>query len=121
MSERLITIDTTDNPHAADLAKIVLEQAGIVSYLDNRNIVEMDWLLSNPVGNIRVQVAESDVERGTQILADHRELRNQWNDSMSIDQGEMRCLACGETMDDEAETCTACGWSYTDSDVPAPE
>lgn len=116
MSDRLVTIDLTDNPHAADLAKLVLEQAGIDAYLDNRNVVEMDWLLSNAIGNIRVQVREADAERAKALLAEHRELRKQWNQAQSEYEGEgMACLACGETIAPEQDTCAACGWSYGDA------
>jgi Na+(H+)/acetate symporter ActP len=28
-----------------------------------------------------------------------------------------KCLACGQAMPEDAGTCSACGWSFTDSDM----
>lgn len=118
MSDKLVTIDLTNNPHEADMVKLVLEQAGFDVFLDNRNTVEMDWLLSNAIGNIRVQVREAEVERARQVLDEHRAMRKQMNQAQAQDPDAARCLACGEAMPDDADTCAGCGWSYAEGQEP---
>lgn len=107
---KLVTIDTFSNPHQADMAKLVLDTVGIPSVFDNRNTVEMDWLLSNAIGHIRLQVLEQDVERAQQALAEHRA-------AIPATAGEEdHCLSCGAAMTPEDETCRACGWSYAEGE-----
>jgi len=56
-----------DIPEAL-LAKGKLESAGIRCVLADGNLVRMDWLLSNAIGGIRLQVAEPDVEAAKALL-----------------------------------------------------
>lgn len=50
------------------LAKGKLESAGIESVLADGNLVRMDWLLSNAIGGIRLQVDKQDLEPARVIL-----------------------------------------------------
>jgi hypothetical protein len=53
----------------AILARSVLESAGISCFLRDENTIRMDWLWSNLMGGIRLQVAEADVEAAEAVLS----------------------------------------------------
>ena len=56
-----------DVPEAL-LAKGMLESAGIKCMLADGNLVRMDWLLSNAIGGIRLQVDKHELEAARAIL-----------------------------------------------------
>ena len=68
MTTRLVTIATFDEGAKARIAQNVLEAAGIKAAVADEGIVAMDWLLSNAVGGVKVQVREEDDERAVQEL-----------------------------------------------------
>ena len=70
MGRRLTTVAAFDEPGRANLARNVLEAAGIEAIIADSEIVAMDWLLSNAVGGIKVQVWEEDAERAAAVLED---------------------------------------------------
>ena len=53
----------------AILARSVLESAGISCFLRDENTIRMDWLWSNLMGGIRLQVSEADVEAAEAVLS----------------------------------------------------
>ena len=56
-----------DLPEAL-LAKGRLESAGIESFINEENIVRMDWFFSNLVGGIKLKVKPEDVKAAQEIL-----------------------------------------------------
>lgn len=58
-----------DIPEAL-LAKGKLESAGIPCVLADGNLVRMDWLLSNAIGGIRLQVRKQDFEVARALLSE---------------------------------------------------
>jgi hypothetical protein len=58
-----------DVPEAL-LAKGKLEWSGITCVLADGNLVRMDWLLSNAIGGLRLQVRQEDVEWARALLAE---------------------------------------------------
>lgn len=68
MAGNLVTIARFDLAGQAHIAKNVLEAAGIKSVLADEQTVAMDWLLSNAIGGIKVQVLEEDAERAVVAL-----------------------------------------------------
>jgi putative signal transducing protein len=54
---------------AAFVEKSVLEDAGIECYLQDDNVVRMDWLWSNAMGGIKLIVRENDAEEAEKILS----------------------------------------------------
>lgn len=68
MGKRLVTIATFDQPAQARLAKNALDEEGIQSAISDENLVAMDWLLSNAVGGVKVQVWEEDADRAVAVL-----------------------------------------------------
>jgi hypothetical protein len=65
---RLTTVATFDLAAKAEVARNVLEDAGIQAVIADSEIVAMDWLISNAVGGIKVQVREEDAERAAAVL-----------------------------------------------------
>lgn len=59
---RLVTIATFDHPMKARMSHNALTEAGIQSVMNDESLVAMDWLLSNAVGGIKLQVREEDGE-----------------------------------------------------------
>jgi hypothetical protein len=54
---------------AAFVEKSVLEDAGIECYLQDENVVRMDWFWSNAMGGIKLIVREKDAEEAEKILS----------------------------------------------------
>ena len=57
-----------DMPEAF-VAKSILDAAGIENYLQDDNVVRMDWLWSNAMGGIKLIVREKDGEEAEKILS----------------------------------------------------
>lgn len=68
MSEKLITIATFSQAIEAHVSKTKLESEGIICFIADENIVNMNWFYSNAVGGVKLQVKESDVKRALEIL-----------------------------------------------------
>lgn len=64
----MITIARFSKPEDAHLLRMRLEAGDVPAYLQDENIIQMDWLYSNAVGGVRVQIAEEDLERAKEIL-----------------------------------------------------
>jgi hypothetical protein len=64
----LVTLRHFRDIPEAFLAKGKLESAGIECVLADGNLVRMDWLLSNAIGGIRLQVHQRELESARAIL-----------------------------------------------------
>jgi len=67
-SPSLVTLQHFRDIPEALLAKGKLESAGIDCILADGNLVRMDWLLSNAIGGIRLQVRQKDMEFARALL-----------------------------------------------------
>ena len=103
MAGRLVTIATFDQAGQAHIAKNALEAAGLRAVLTDEAIVAMDWLLSNAVGGIKVQVLEEDADRAVSVL----------EESLGSD-------GPGEPLDDEAMAAEAEAAGAEDDEPPPP-
>ena len=65
----LVTIAQYRDMPEAVVARSVLESAGIECFLRDENFVRMDWLLSNMIGGMRLQVAAEDESAARQLLS----------------------------------------------------
>ena len=68
MSTRLVVAATFTSVHEAQLAKTVLEAAGIDAVLDNEHLVSMNWTYSNAVGGVKVLVPGDRLEEARSLL-----------------------------------------------------
>ncbi|MDH6250785.1 putative RNA-binding Zn-ribbon protein involved in translation (DUF1610 family) [Chryseobacterium sp. H1D6B] len=55
----------------ANRDKQILSENGINSFIANEQLIQSDWLLSQAVGGIQLQVFEEDLEKATQVLLDY--------------------------------------------------
>ncbi len=67
--EKLVTIARFSHPEEAYLASAKLESEGIWSFLADEHTVTADWLVSNAIGGVRLQVKESEAADARQILS----------------------------------------------------
>lgn len=68
----MTTIATFSKPEEAHLLRMRLGSEGIEAFIQDENLVQMDWLLSNAVGGVRLQVADEDAEAALELIqADH--------------------------------------------------
>lgn len=65
----MTTIATFNKPEEAHLLRMRLEAGGIAAFLLDENLVQIDWLLANAIGGVRVQVADEDVAAAHELLA----------------------------------------------------
>ena len=64
----LITVANFSHPTEADPVVAWLESEGIECFVTNEHTVTMNWLYSNAIGGVGVQVKAADVERANEIL-----------------------------------------------------
>jgi hypothetical protein len=64
----LVTIRTFWNLMEADLAKGLLDAAGIEAFLFDDNMVRLDWFNANALGGVKLRVDASNVEAANQAL-----------------------------------------------------
>lgn len=57
----------------ANRDKQILAENEINSFIANEQLIQSDWLLSQAVGGIQLQVFEEDVEKAKEILKDYSE------------------------------------------------
>jgi rubredoxin len=90
----MITLAQFSKPEEAHLLRLRLEAGGVPAFVQDENLVQLNWLYSNAIGGVRVQVFEADLDAAKEILAEH-----------PLDETPTRipCPHCGssETMLDE--------------------
>lgn len=57
----------------ANRDKQILAEKDIQSFIANELLIQSDWLLSQAVGGIQLQVFEDDLEKAKQTLEDYKE------------------------------------------------
>ena len=67
--QKLVTVRRYRDLSEAIVARSVIEGAGMFCFLQNENMVRLDWQLSNFIGGIRLQVAECDAAAAEEILS----------------------------------------------------
>ena len=101
--EEPITIANFSHPTEADPVVAWLESEGIECFLTNEHTITMNWLYSNAIGGVGVQVKTGDVERANEILravsisdavADKPAPTDSEMDQESDTTSEIRCPQC---------------------------
>lgn len=65
----LITVGTFSTPEEAHLLRSQLESAGIPAFLHSEYAVQNDWLQSNTIGGVRVQISDLDLDIAREFFA----------------------------------------------------
>ncbi|HET7205517.1 MAG TPA: hypothetical protein VFI95_02955 [Terriglobales bacterium] len=68
LETNLVTIERFRDLPEALLAKGKLESAGIRCFLADAELVRTDWLWSNAIGNMRLQVRPEDAKEALEVL-----------------------------------------------------
>jgi rubredoxin len=82
------TIATFSKPEEAHLFRTRLEAVGIPAFVQDEHIIQMDWLWSNALGGVRVQIADDDLGEAREFLAAD-------SPQPSPDASDVVCPACG--------------------------
>ena len=91
-----VTIASYMDPPLAELARAKLESEGIYCFLLGKHHIGVNWLYSNALGGVRLQVRQEDEAAARRILAgDESELLEREElDLPEPDDGD-RCEKCG--------------------------
>ena len=65
----LITVGTFTTTDEAHLLRSQLESAGIPAYLHSEYAAQNDWLRSNAIGGVRVQISDLDLDIAREFFA----------------------------------------------------
>jgi len=95
-AERLAVVAAYSYLHEAEFARTSLEAEGIATFLENENLIRLDWLYMNALGGLRLLVRDEDAARAREILAQP--------ESASISS---------ESPETAAESCPSCGSQST--------
>ena len=119
MEDQLVTVETYQFLPQAQAAKLQLEGNDIQVFLADAETVNMDWLLGNAIGNIKLQVPRDQVDKAIGLLEEMRDKarRRRRTDE---DTDETVCLACGAKLREDQARCPSCGWSYVGEENGAP-
>jgi hypothetical protein len=86
MSDELVTVRRFLWQHEAQIARGLLESAGIPAFLQDVHLAQADWLSVQAIGWMRLQVPKEHAEQATELL-DHR---------MTTETADANpCPACG--------------------------
>lgn len=95
MSGRLITIAQFRDLPEAGLAKSKLEASGILCFLDNEYTVGVNWLYSNAIGGVKLNVPEEYAEEAKAIIEESQEAITS-EEAEGVPPASV-CPACGST------------------------
>lgn len=129
MEQDLVTVGTFDSRAEADLCKVFLEQEGIQAFVADANLVGgANWLFSNAVHGIKVDVPAADAARAVEVLSRFEQNRARTietdleEDDANAPRIEVVCESCGKTVAFPAVTAgttQACPECRNYIDVPA--
>lgn len=82
----------------AELAKAKLESEGIPCFLLNKHHVGMNWMYSNALGGVKVQVHTENIEKAREILdTDESAILSEIDLEFPEDEKNDICRKCGST------------------------
>jgi hypothetical protein len=66
------TVAVLSDLNEAQLLRSMLESEGLTPFLPDENTIQMDWLLMNAVGGVRIQVPPDQVPAAQVVIDDFR-------------------------------------------------
>ena len=91
--QNLVTVATYRDLSEAIVARAALESADIPCFLQDENMIRMDWGYSNFLGGLRLQAPVPDVARAHEVLSAPRPESIDFDDEPGFDQPI--CPKCG--------------------------
>lgn len=70
----LVTIATFSFPHEAHIAKAQLDALGIPSFIADEHTINMQWLYSDAMGGVRLQVPAEFADQAREVLNEPAEI-----------------------------------------------
>jgi hypothetical protein len=119
MADNLVTVKTFQFVPEAEAARMHLEEQGIQSFLADAETVNMDWLLGNALGYVKLQVSSDQAEAAAAILQRIPANRSRSDDGEETTDAAS-CLSCGAKLLTDHSVCPSCGWSYASGDDDKP-
>ncbi|HZY86566.1 MAG TPA: DUF2007 domain-containing protein [Gemmataceae bacterium] len=109
MTDKFVTVATFGLPYEAELAKSLLQNEGIESFLSGEQTADV-WLGNAGLGDqLRLQVHEQDAQRAAGILAAQAAaLDEDWEDKAEHDPDIWVCSLCGSPVSNRLSACLAC-------------
>jgi DNA-directed RNA polymerase subunit RPC12/RpoP len=94
----LVKFKYYQNSIEANRDKQILADNGIISFIANEQTIQSDWLLSNALGGIQLQVFDNDKEKATEVLKDFLENEHvelEVEHTISNPDFDLVCPKCG--------------------------
>lgn len=92
---RLVTIATFSHPTEAYISKTKLEAEGVWSFVADEYTVTMNWLYSNAIGGVKLQVKEAEVEKALAALTQNLSQSKPVEESFDETEDMLECPNCG--------------------------
>ena len=89
----MITIARYSFPYEAHIAKAKLESEGIVAFVADEHTINANWIYSDALGGVRLQVPAQNVERAVEML--EFDCSEQLDAEIPVDA--RRCFECGSS------------------------
>ncbi|MCL6415712.1 DUF2007 domain-containing protein [Aestuariirhabdus sp. Z084] len=92
----LVTIARYSFPYEAQIARSRLQAQGVEAYVADEHTINMQWLYSDALGGVKVQVPAVDEVRARSILAEDLSIETEFEafDSVPLPR---QCNHCGST------------------------
>ena len=94
----LVKFKYYNNSIEANRDKQILADNNVISYIANEQTIQSDWLLSNALGGIQLQVFDNDLDKAREILEDFLENEHvelEVEHTISNPDFDLLCPKCG--------------------------
>ena len=102
--DRLEAVAAYSYLHEAEFARTSLESEGIVTVIENENLIRLDWLYMNALGGLRLLVREEDAGRAREILAQPEPAAEPSAPGEDPAPATEACARCGSPATEAVET-----------------
>jgi hypothetical protein len=92
--EKLVVIEQYESAESAHIDRIVLEEAGLWSVLEDEYVVSTNWFYTIPGGGVKLLVRQSDFEQARQVMLEIQ-AGAVTTDSLPQEENDLACPACG--------------------------
>jgi DNA-directed RNA polymerase subunit RPC12/RpoP len=72
--EKLVTVATFSDVLEAKIVQSMLESEGISCFVQDENIIGINWMLSAAVGGVKLKVRESDLNEASLLLSENAKM-----------------------------------------------
>lgn len=87
--DSLVTVASFSFPYEAQIARATLESEGIPAFVADEHTINMQWLYSNAMGGVRVQVPFKYLSKSKQLL------NTDFSSSLETEPVDFICRNCG--------------------------